>query len=258
MTVEQCLEVRERLTEYAVSTLPEDELREVERHLDWCAACRKEARELREGAAMAGMSLPPSELPSSLEDRVVQRVRSAARVRPAGTRRTAVRRTLTILAAVVGLVGMGTAGVLFAQRQTAEDRLLRSEQQARQIAERLESFISGLPRESRQPRALAQATLRSPSGGLGGGGALRISSPTREDIALVTVGGLASSAAPYKVWLKGVSGASLFVGNISQLDTSGAGSTTREYPDDLRLYRYVEVRDASNRLVLRGAFTASS
>ena len=250
----ECMEVRDRLTEYAVSTLPDDELRDVERHLDWCAGCRKEARELREGAALAGLALPPAPIPDGLENRVVNRVRAAARARTPSRRRVAVRRSVTILAAVVGLVGMGTAGVLFAQRQDAEDRLVQSQHQAQQIAERLEGFLSSLPKESRQPRDVAQATLTSPSGAFGGGGALRITSPSHEDIALVTVGGLARHAAPYKVWLKAVSGSSLFVGNISQLDTAGAGSTTHEYSDDLRLYRYVEVRDANDRLVLRGAF----
>src|SRR5207248_9250766 len=114
VTAAECLEFRARLGEHAVSTLPEKDRRELERHLEWCAGCRKEARELQEGAAMAGLSLPAVEPPPGLEGRMVSLVRAAAnRSRP----RAGLRRSVTILAAVIGLFGLSTAGVLFARQQ---------------------------------------------------------------------------------------------------------------------------------------------
>ena len=69
-----CTQVRDRLTEHALATLPGDERAFVDRHLEWCAGCRKEAAELEAAAASVGLSLAQSDPPPSLEDRVVDRV----------------------------------------------------------------------------------------------------------------------------------------------------------------------------------------
>ncbi|MFN2543716.1 MAG: anti-sigma factor [Actinomycetota bacterium] len=249
-----CLATRDRLTEYAVSTLSSHDLGEVEAHLQWCAGCRKEARELREAAAMVGMSLPQSELPSELEQRVVRGVRSAAVRGHPSKGRTWVRRSLTILAAVIGILGMTTAGWLFARQQPLENQLRTSERQAKQFAERLNAFLTNLPVPSTQPHDVSRAVLITASGGPGGGGAVRVTSTHFEDIVLVTVGGLPQTGAPYRAWLAGVSGKRLYVGKLS----NGDSVTEREFIDDLRLYRYVEVRDQKGRLVLKGAFNTTA
>ncbi|HXF71881.1 MAG TPA: zf-HC2 domain-containing protein, partial [Actinomycetota bacterium] len=74
-----CLNVRDRLAEHALGTLPAREGRAVDRHLRWCAACRKEARDLLDAAATVAFALQPAPPPpAELEERVVRSVRRAA------------------------------------------------------------------------------------------------------------------------------------------------------------------------------------
>src|SRR3954447_24298930 len=97
-----CVDVRDRLTEYALSLLPAPELEPVERHLTWCAGCRKEAAELSGGAAAAAMAIPQSEPPRALEERIVREIRSATGA--AKERRGRARsRTMIVLAATLAI-----------------------------------------------------------------------------------------------------------------------------------------------------------
>ena len=57
-----CLQVRDRLTDFALGLLTTPEATEVERHLAWCPGCRREAAELHEGAVQMALALPPSSL----------------------------------------------------------------------------------------------------------------------------------------------------------------------------------------------------
>ena len=164
-----------------------------------------------------------------------------------------------MLAAVVGLVGLSLAGVLMARQQPLEDKLSNSERQARTFQREFHQLLEAFPAaQASGPRAVSSATLTPLSGRSGGGGALRVVSPHFEDIAMVFVGGMPEGGAPYKVWLTKVSGTRSFVGTIQRVDSAGGGKVANEFTSDLKLYRYVEVRDAKGRLVLRGAFTTSA
>ena len=81
-----CLAVRDRFPEYALGTLIREERAEVERHLAFCAACRKETSELQGAASVLAFALRPAEPEGQLEPRVVEAVASVAARPPRRTR----------------------------------------------------------------------------------------------------------------------------------------------------------------------------
>jgi hypothetical protein len=249
--VNDCMSVRDHLTEWAVSTLSEHDRRDVDHHLEWCAGCRKEASELRVGAALVGLSVPQKEPPPSLEERVVASVRGAAAKAPSRSRR--LRNGAVLLAAVLGVVALG--GGLLARQQSTESKLHLSEQQAKQFANRLERVLQDF-RGPTQSNAMTRAILGPVNGQTGGGGAIRVISPHFEDLAVVIVGALSRQAAPYRVWLVTPSGRRLWMGEL-RVDSGGGGTIAREFSQDLRLFRYVDVLDAKGRPVLSGGFVQS-
>ena len=246
--VVHCLAIRDLLPEYAVSMLPEDERREVERHLQWCAGCRKEAAELEGAAGLVGMSLSQAEPPPALEDRVVAAVRGVV----PGHRRARAFRAATVIAATVALVALGLAGALVAQQQSAQDRLARSGRLAVHYLDRLDAVLRAFPGQA-GPHDVTRAILTPSPDSLGAGGALRVTSAHFGDLAVVIVGGLPQWSAPYEVSLSTPSGRRVAVGKI-HIDVGGGGIVAQEFTADLRLYRYIEVRDANGHLVLSGSF----
>jgi hypothetical protein len=236
-----------------VSTLPDDDRSGVDRHLEWCAGCRKEATELRGGAALVGLSLPHGEPPKELEERVVVVVRSAATKPPPRRRSRRIIRGSVLLAAVLGLLAV--AGGLLARQQSTESKLHLSEQQAKAFAARLDQAIRDLQGPS-PSNTMTRAILGPVGGGTGGGGAIRVVSPHFEDMAVVIVGALPQRDGPYRVWLVTPSGRRLGMGKM-RVDSGGGATLVREFSQDLRLYHYVEVLDAKGRTVLSGGFEQS-
>jgi anti-sigma-K factor RskA len=113
-----CLEVRDRLAEFALGVLPRADAADVERHLEWCTGCRREAGDLQSGLALVAESLPPEEPPASLETRVVNRVVTTSRPSSRGRRGRARRSVLALAAALMAalIVAVGAVGWAVAER----------------------------------------------------------------------------------------------------------------------------------------------
>ncbi|HYT78574.1 MAG TPA: zf-HC2 domain-containing protein, partial [Actinomycetota bacterium] len=119
-----CLEVRERLTEYALGLLPAAEAEQIEQHLGSCPGCRKEAADLAEGAASFGLAIPQVRPPAALEAKVLGRLRAVTRRTGEHGHRQA--RTLVGATLIAALVAFGAVGWALAERNhalTLEERL---------------------------------------------------------------------------------------------------------------------------------------
>jgi hypothetical protein len=176
-----CLEVRERLTEHALGLLTRVDATEVERHLEFCAGCRKESAELEEGASRAALALPVEEPPLSLETRVVDRIRLAAGRIPVGPRRRSGRLVAVTFAA--SLLALGATGWAIAERnqvQTLQETIKNAAAQQTGTAELLES-VQG--RAGKTSIAHLTPSLR----GRGSGSAVIFSAPGVKDQIVVSV-----------------------------------------------------------------------
>jgi len=142
-----CIKVRDRLAEFTLGVLSQEEAAAVERHLDWCAGCRKEAEELREGSAAFGLGLAPAAPPAALQERVVEHLIGP---RP-GTKegvQSATRHALhhrrirrlaftTLAAALIAVLSVGWAvSVRYDARRAEQDAREAAREAAAQAANR--------------------------------------------------------------------------------------------------------------------------
>jgi hypothetical protein len=190
-----CLEVRDRLTEHSIGVLSKADAREVERHLEWCPGCRKEASELFEGAASMALALPVSQPPTSLEGRIVERFRMAAGRAPVPTR----GRLWVLVAATLTAVflAVGSLGWAIAQRGKAQS-LEESFNEALKKNENLATLVSSFRGSGRT----LTATLLAPSGDRGFGQAIVFSAP-KEGFVLVDIPVLPAHGGPFSLQLVG-------------------------------------------------------
>jgi hypothetical protein len=200
-----CLEVRDRLTEHSLGVLSKADAREVERHLEWCPGCRKEASELLEGAASMALILPVADPPTSLEGRIVERFRMAAGRAPIPSRRRLWVLVAATLTAAVLISGM--SGWAIAKRGSASlEELVTT---ARQQKQDLSSLIADLNKRG----LTLTGTLTSPSDGKGFGTAIIFSAPRIDDFVLVDIPVRPEAAGPFKVQLVG--GVAIDAGQMS-------------------------------------------
>jgi len=246
-----CTAVRDRLPELALDALPAGDAAAVERHLAWCAACRKEAEDLRAGAAVLPFALPPTAPDAGLEDRVVGAVRRAAGAdrAPGRAGRTAVAAVVAAMVAVSalgwGAVMAGRAGRLSAVVRVEQDR-------TRDALQKLADVVSTF--DAPEGEAFL-GKLDPPIGQIGGGAALVLSSPARPDTALVQVVGMpigTTAALPYTVTLQDAQGHRITIGRIGSLDSGGNAQLARNVKHDLTSFTQVVVTDASGDVVLSG------
>lgn len=251
-----CLAVRERLAEHALGVLTDGDGSSLDRHLEWCAACRKEAGELQRAAATLAYSVAPVEPPAELEERVVETVRAAAsRRRAAAPRRSRVA-AAGVLAAMLALSGLGWGAVMAGRAERAEQQAadLREAQEA---AFRRFQDVFQLPEVD--PAAIAEvSTLLSPRLREGRGDALVLLSPSGDDLAFVLVNGLTEvrpNQLPLEVRLVGNGLRQLVVGQIRTLNSSGEGGVYRTFVEGLRGFNAVVIRDARGKVLLNGTLS---
>ncbi|MGZ8579747.1 MAG: anti-sigma factor family protein [Actinomycetota bacterium] len=253
-----CTTVRDRLAEHALGALTQRDAQPVDRHLAWCAACRKEAGELQQASATLAFTLAPDDPPAELADRVVAGIRDAVERRDRRPSSSPRRSRLTLVAALAAMLAvLGTGwGAVMAGRAARSDRLVRLETIRSQSAvERFRDLLNSAEFGDPQDEVFL-GTLSPASAGGGGGSALTLVSPSIIDMAIVLVNGVPEETRellPFTVRLRGDDGV-LMVGRIEKgaLDDSGAGIVMREF-DELIGYDSVIVRDVNGDVVLSGS-----
>jgi len=249
-----CAGVRSFLPEHALGVLRGAPASEVEQHLAWCAACRKEAGDLAAAAAVLPFSLAIAPPPPGLEDRIVDAVRRKAhRVRGRSGRggRLAIS---AAVAAFVAVAGLGWGAVMAGRAARFQDQATVEHLRSVSAAEEFRRLLLTL--EFSNPNDRVQvATLSAPGGGTAGGSAVTLISATGPDQAVVTVTGVAAAAdgvVPLRVSLTGARGRAMTLGKIRALDSSGGGRIAATLGEDLALFDRVLVSDANGDVVLRG------
>jgi hypothetical protein len=256
-----CLEVRELLPELAVDTIAPDDRTEVERHLQWCAGCRKEASDLGQAAAILAYSLTPASVPQGLGERVVDSVRRAAG--GSGTPRRTRTVAAALVAAMVAVASLGWGAVMAGRADRFADR---AEQAQRERAQAIEQFqkvlapvVPGVEISSNDDAHLGQ--LAPVAGGTGGAAVLQLVSPTMLDFVFVIASGLRDDPErlPYRVQLSNAAGQVLRAGKIIELDPDGGAEVFRQFTtQDLTGFSTVTVVDAAGEVVLTGTVDQTS
>lgn len=244
-----CREVRDLLAEHVLGALDEDRARFVERHVEWCAGCRKEMAELAEGAAVVVTGLSPVEPPAGLEDRVVGAIREAAHPRERRRERRHRPKVGLVAAAVSGLVAIGAFGWAMAMKGRVSE-LQDSANSAAARARQFEGVLREILIEADDGRILS-AELVGIGGAAGGGRGILFDSPGGLDWALVITGGLPAENGPYLAYVT-TGDRRQRLGRLSP-SSPGELAAYRIFSHDVSGAHWVSVRDRSGNTVLRGS-----
>ncbi len=248
-----CVDVRDRLTEYALSLLPAPELEPVEAHLAWCAGCRKEAAELTGGAAVMALSLPQADPPAPLEERIVREIGGAPGDPRSRQGRGRSRAVILIAATLAIFMGLGWAAT-FGRLQTAEQA--RDDSQARALSavagfEKLSKDLLGDRATPPRGDTLHDVQLIPGLGYRGGGKALIYLSPGRQDWVLVYAGGLDPKGGPYGATIQSPEGDVIPLGT-SPPDVAGGVTLFGQYPRSLKSFNRIVITDRRGHVVMYG------
>jgi hypothetical protein len=250
-----CTGVRDQLTEHALGILSMRDATAVDRHLQWCAACRKEAGDLQSATATLAFSAAPADPPTELQDHVVASVRDAAGVRsaPRPPRRTRWAAAM-VAAAFVAVSGLGWGAVMAGRAARFEDRAVVATREQQTALDEFRRLVSSA--EFTDPQDQVYMGRLLPTEGAGGGGAaMTLVSPSIIDLAIVMVNGVPPerwNALPFTVRLTAPNGERLRVGRIESLDSVGAETISRQFNRDLGGFDRVIVVDAHGRVVMAG------
>jgi hypothetical protein len=169
-----------------------------------------------------------------------------------------------IVAAMVGLAGLGWGAVMAGRADRFSDR---AEQAQRERARAIELFQKAglapvIPGEAISTNDDAHLGQLAPvAGGTGGAAVLQLVSPTMLDFVIVIANGLSDDAdlLPYRVWLSNDAGRALRAGRIDELDANGGAEVFRQFEtQDLTGFTTVTVVDASGDVVLTGTVDQTS
>lgn len=256
-----CLDVRELLPELAVGVLSADDRAGVERHLQWCAGCRKEASDLGQAAATFGFTLAPATVPQGLGERVVARVRRSAGA--PGTPRRARTAAAAIVAAMVAVASLGWGAVMAGRADRFAERAALAERTQAEALEQFQKLLANvIPSRSVSESDTHLGPLSPVATGTGGGFALQLISPRLLDFSMVIVNGLdpaATGPLPYRVRLLNADGKELSAGRIEELDADGGAEVFHQFNRaDLAGFTDVVVVDAAGEVVLSGTVDQSA
>ena len=250
-----CAGIRDQLSEHALGILSVRDASAVDRHLQWCAACRKEAGDLQRATATLAFSAAPAEPPADLADRVVADVREVAGVRaaPHAPRRTRWA-TAAVVAGFVALSGLGWGAAMAGRAARFEERADVATRDQRTALEEFRRLVGTV--EFSDPQDQVFIGRLAPAQGSGGGGAaMTLVSPSIIDMAIVMVNGVPPErwdTLPFTVHLTSPDGQRLNVGRIASLDSGGADTISQQFNDDLTGFDHVVVLDARGRVVMEG------
>jgi hypothetical protein len=243
-----CLEVRERLTEHSLGLLSSVDGRDVERHLQWCAGCRKESAELQEGAEMLALALPPAHPPAWLESRIVARIASAT-----GSNRPPSRSRMRMLAAATLtaiLLAVGATGWAIAERGEAQSIREATAEQIRrtEVLERLLESLEANPLE---------AGLLPVLDGQGSGRVLIYSDPQEPDFIHASVSLMDPQEGEYTIQMKDKDGRVLSAGRLVRMP-NGVLIFYEVSGRNLSRGASITVLDAAGRPVMKGMVQAAT
>jgi hypothetical protein len=250
-----CVGVRDRLAEHALGGLGARDAASIDRHIQWCAACRKEAGELQLASASLVFSVAPADPPADLADRVVQIVLEAAG-RHAPVARRGRFAVALLVAAALALSGLGWGAVMAGRASRLQDQADAALDQHRNAVTNLSKVFTGDFSDRRNRMFIG--SLSPALGRTGAGTAMTLVSPSIIDMAVVIVDGLTPDqlhSLPYTVTLSGRGRPLLTVGRIKSLDTGGGATISKQFNADLGAYDHVTVRDTQGQLILTGDVT---
>jgi hypothetical protein len=239
-----CATVRERLAERSLGILSPGHATDVDRHIQWCAACRKEGEDLDAAAAVLAYATAPATPAPELEDRVALAVHQRASRGHLGHGPTARRGRLAgaaVAAAMVAVLGLSWGAVMAGKAARSDQIAQQATQNKATIAAKNEVRIGRM--------------APPPNGTTGAGSAITLMSPTIMDMSVVMLNELPQPAAhtlPYAVWLTGPDLPRLAVGRIAHLDSGGDAILSHNFTGSLAAYQRVVVRDAKGKVVLSG------